>query len=102
MSDQERYLEPTVTALSQAFGYDANEIRNLILERPESYYIRYARRLSYDEKTAFEELQTQMNKAYAEADSREQVKGVWFEDEYKRVYPYNSLACNVIGFARCV
>lgn len=100
MSDQERYLEPTVTALSQAFGYDANEIRNLILERPESYYIRYARRLSYDEKTAFEELQTQMNKAYAEADSREQVKGVWFEDEYKRVYPYNSLACNVIGFAQ--
>ena len=100
MSAQERYLEPTVTALTQAFGYDANEIRSLIQGKPDSYYIRYDRRLSYDQKTAFEELADQMNKAYAEADSRERVKGIWFEDEYKRVYPYNSLACNVIGFAR--
>jgi stage V sporulation protein D (sporulation-specific penicillin-binding protein) len=25
---------------------------------------------------------------------------VWFEEEYKRVYPYGSLAADVIGFAR--
>lgn len=100
MSDQERYLEATVSALTQAFGYDASEIRELILERSDSYYIRYARRLSYDEKTAFEELEEQMNAEYSNAGSRERVKGVWFEDEYQRVYPYNSLACNMIGFAQ--
>ena len=29
---------------------------------------------------------------------RKNVKGVWFEDEYQRYYPYNSLACHAIGF----
>ena len=27
-------------------------------------------------------------------------KGVWLEDTYVRQYPYNSLACDVIGFVR--
>ena len=27
-----------------------------------------------------------------------QIKGIWFDEEYKRVYPGNSLACDVIGF----
>lgn len=26
------------------------------------------------------------------------VKGVSFEEDYKRVYPYNSLACRVLGY----
>ena len=30
--------------------------------------------------------------------AKKRVKGIWFEDEYKRIYPYNSMACNVIGF----
>lgn len=27
------------------------------------------------------------------------IKGVWFEEEYKRIYPYDSLAADVIGFS---
>lgn len=100
MSNPERYLEPTLSALSQVYGYDAGELRTLIESRKDSYYIRYARQLSYDQKEAFETLKTQMNKAYSDADSKERVKGVWFEDEYKRFYPYGSLACNIIGFAQ--
>ena len=26
------------------------------------------------------------------------VKGVWFEEDYLRVYPYNELACDTLGF----
>lgn len=26
------------------------------------------------------------------------IKGIWFEEEYKRTYPGNTLACDVIGF----
>ena len=28
------------------------------------------------------------------------LKGVWLEDSYQRQYPYNSLACDVIGFVQ--
>ncbi len=100
MSKPERYLEATLSALSQVYGYDAGELRTLIESHKDSYYIRYARQLSYDQKEAFETLKKQMNEAYSADDSKERVKGVWFEDEYKRFYPYNSLACNVIGFAQ--
>lgn len=96
----DRYLEPTLTALSQVFGYDPEELRRLIEDHSESAYIRYARQIGYEEKNAFETLQEEMNKAYQTAESKERVRGVWFEDEYRRTYPYASLACNVVGFSQ--
>lgn len=100
MSDAEDYLEPTVTALVNTFGYDAQEIRTLITANSQKAYIRYARQLSADEKEAFQTYESETNKANAKADSKARVKGVWFEEEYKRIYPYNSLACSVVGFAQ--
>lgn len=99
MSDEEDYLEASVTALSTVLGYDAGELRTLITSNPDTAYVRYARQLSYDQKEAFETYQTETNEANSKADSKARVKGVWFEEEYKRVYPYNSLASSVIGFA---
>ena len=99
MSDEEDYLEASVTALSTVLGYDAGELRTLITSNPDTAYVRYARQLSYDQKEAFETYQTETNKANSKADSKARVKGVWFEEEYKRVYPYNSLASSMIGFA---
>lgn len=99
MSDEENFLEPTVSALVNVFGYDAQTIRSLIRDNAHQRYIRHARQLSYDEKEAFETLQDQVNKENAAGSTKARVKGVWFEDEYKRIYPNNSLACNIIGFA---
>ncbi|MCI8743470.1 MAG: penicillin-binding protein 2, partial [Lachnospiraceae bacterium] len=99
MSDQENFLEPTISALVTVFGYDAQTIRSLIQDNAGIQYIRHARQLSYDDKEAFQELQTQVNQDNAKSGSKARVKGVWFEDEYRRIYPNNSLACNVIGFA---
>lgn len=104
MSEPERFLEPTIQALADSFGFDPGELRNLIEERKTSAYARYnkGRQLSYDQRVAFEQLEKEVNAAYSKSDSDEEakkrVKGVWFEEEYKRIYPYNSLACNVIGF----
>ena len=98
MSAEEDYLDATVTALVTVFGYDDSEMRSLIRDNSAKAYLRYARQLSYDQKEAFEQYQSDTNKANAKADSKARVKGIWFEDEYKRIYPYNSLACNVIGF----
>ena len=99
MSDEEDYLETTVMALVRVFGYDAGELRSLIMDNPETAYIRYKRQLSYDEKEAFETFEEETNTANRENDSKARVKGVWFEEEYKRIYPYDALACNVVGFA---
>lgn len=104
MSKPERYLEPTIEALVNSFGFDAGELRSLIEERKETAYLRYnkGRQLTYDQRTAFEALAKEMNAAYIankdDVEGKKRVRGIWFEDEYKRIYPYNSMGCNVIGF----
>lgn len=104
MSAPERYLEPTIEALVNSFGFDAGELRGLIEERKNTAYLRFnkGRQLTYEQRTAYEQLAGEMNAAYIknkdEVEGKKRVKGIWFEDEYKRIYPYNSLACNVIGF----
>lgn len=96
---EENYLDTTIDALVRCFGYDRTELRNLITSKKESQYIRYERRLSYEKKEEFEALKKQINEENYNAGIEKRVKGVWFEDEYKRFYPYGSLACNIIGFA---
>ncbi len=97
-SSEEYYLNPTINALVETFGYDRTELLETLLDHKESRYLRYERRMTYDKKEAFEALQKSFNEASAEAGRNERVKGVWFEDEYKRIYPYESLACGIIGF----
>lgn len=104
MSAPDKFLDPTIQALVTSFGFDGGELRALIEERPDTAYLRYSkgRQLTYDQRTAFEQLQKETNAAYSKSpddtEAKKRVKGIWFEDEYKRIYPYNSLACNVIGF----
>lgn len=93
------YLEPTLTALSSTYGYDASELRTLITENSSKYYIRYARKLTPEQKEVFQKLQNETNQLNKDSGSGARIKGVWFEEEYKRIYPFNSLACHVIGFA---
>jgi stage V sporulation protein D (sporulation-specific penicillin-binding protein) len=99
MSDQENYLEVTISALTEVFGFDAADLRVQITSNPDKAYVRYARQLSFDQKESFETLTKTTNTANMKNDSKARIKGVWFEDEYRRIYPNNSLACNVIGFA---
>lgn len=93
------YLEPTVSVLTEIFGYDRTELLETIQMNKESYYVRYDRQLSADKKEAFETRAREVDKQYSEAKSKSRVKGVWFEDDYRRFYPYGSLACNVLGFS---
>lgn len=84
------YLEPTLTALEQNFDLDMNKVRQYITENPTSAYYVPLRRLTYEEISGFQEAQL--------ADKDDVIRGVWFEEEYKRIYPYNTLAADVIGF----
>lgn len=90
VSEKEEYLEPTLNALKSEFGIDTAEVRSYIAENKEvSRYHILAKKLSYDEISDFMEMQNKEGSL---------IKGIWFEEEYKRVYPGNTLACDVIGF----
>ena len=97
------YLEATLDALNQSFGYDREDLRKIINEKKDSQYVVYAKQLTAEQKEAFETLLKEQNEIYkkstVEEGGKKRINGVWFEEEYKRIYPYNELACNVIGFA---
>ena len=90
ISEKEEYLEPTLSVLQKEFGIDTASIRDYIEKNKEtSRYHVLAKRLSYSEISDFLDMQNEEGS---------QIKGIWFDEEYKRVYPGNSLACDVIGF----
>lgn len=97
------YMEATLDALNSCFGYDREEVRGRINEKKDSQYVIYTKQLTIDQKEAFETLQKDQNeifkKSTVEEGGKKRIGGVWFEEEYKRIYPYNQLACNVIGFS---
>lgn len=98
-SEQEDYLQPTVDLLAQVFGYDSTELTKLIEDKSDSQYIRYAKQLSHDKKVEFENKKTDVNNQYKEKGDPHRVYGVWFEDSYQRSYPYDTLACSLLGFS---
>ncbi|MCM1569286.1 MAG: penicillin-binding transpeptidase domain-containing protein [Roseburia sp.] len=91
MLDKEDYLEPTLQALGSCFPQlDMSSIGEYVRSHPGSSWYVPLRRLSFDEISGFQMMQAEDSK----------IKGVWFEEEYKRVYPGGSLAADVIGFTQ--
>ena len=85
--------DATIAALVRYFGIDSGKIRDYIRDNPTSQYYILAKKVTYDKMAGFEALMDSTSDTYDE-----QVKGVWFENEYVRKYPNHSLACDVIGF----
>jgi len=95
MTSRETYLEPTLSALGSCFPQlDMAEIRKYITEHPQSRYYVPLKKLTFDEIKAFMEKQNDTG----ENGEGRYIKGIWFEEEYRRTYPNGSLACDVIGF----
>lgn len=86
-------VEPTIAALLKCFpdAVDEGKIRDLIANKPKSQYNVLAKKLPYDQIQAFVDLQN-------DKENNPNINGVWFEKEYVRQYPCNSLASAVIGF----
>lgn len=103
VNSDEKYIEPTIRALTTVLGLDEEKIRSRLTDSDtkESQYQILKKELSMDEKKAFEEYTTvteDSNLSDSEKTERENVKGVWFEEDYLRTYPFNDLACDTIGF----
>lgn len=88
MLDREEYLEPTLQALGENFELDMAAIREYVTTHPNSSWYVPLKQLSYEQISGFQ----------AAALENPNIKGVWFEEEYKRVYPNGSMAADVIGF----
>lgn len=89
---KEDYLEPTMTALKTCFPeFPEGEVRAFIASNPNSQYYVTLKQLEYERMAAFVDMQNN-------TEEYPNIKGVWFEEEYRRVYPNGSLACDVIGF----
>ena len=90
VSEKEEYLEPTLEALRTQVGIDSSSVRSYIAANGETsrYYV-LAKRKEYEQIQGLMELINEEGSL---------VKGIWFEEEYKRSYPGGTLACDVIGF----
>ena len=101
----QRYVEPTVRALTRVLGLNEEEIRKRLTDdnSKNSQYQILKKNISISEKKAFEEYLNTDSEANGslteeEIQERKNVRGVWFEETYERTYPLHSLACDVIGF----
>ncbi len=88
-----KYVEPTIEAVQRELGLDTSVIRSRLASHPESSYYVLAKQLTYDQVKGFKELQE-------DGEAGADIKGIWFEEEYRRIYPNNRMACDVIGFTR--
>ena len=97
VASKEEYVEPTIDALTKYFSeLKREDLEKYASEKKNSKYIVLAKKLPYDEVQPFIEMQDAVDKDGNKVNPN--VKGVWFEKEYQRQYPYNSLAASVIGF----
>lgn len=97
------YVEPTIRALTDVLGLDEDTIRNKLTNEStrESQYQILKKQLSVDKKKDFEEYTDTSDESKLtpeQKQERRKVVGVWFEEDYLRIYPYNELACDTIGF----
>lgn len=102
VNSDEDYVEPTIDALTQILGLDEEDIRSRLTGETtkNSQYQILKKELSMDEKKAFEDYLDTSKEGLTTSQIKEKnnVQGVWFEEDYLRVYPYNETACDTIGF----
>ena len=102
-SEEGDYVEPTVRALTEILGLDEDDIRSRLTSEKtkNSQYQIIKKQLSMDDKKKFDEYTTvteDSDLSDEQKKERSNVKGVWFEEDYLRSYPFNDLACDTIGF----
>ncbi len=89
-TNSKAFLNPTLNALKEVFGFDPEEIKKIVEEKSGSQYQVLERLVPLEKVIAFEELQKE----------NRNVRGVWFEDRFVRRYPFGNLASHVVGFLR--
>lgn len=106
VNTKEEYVEPTIKALVDVLGLDEETIREKLEDETtkSSQYQILQSNVSINQKKAFEDYtdvssdEAKETLTKEEIAERSNVKGVWFEEDYWRVYPLNSTASHLVGF----
>ncbi len=87
-------VNSTITAIYRFFPEIKREydLYDVLKENATSNYKVLAKQLSYDEIQDF-------SNYMRDESTKGEIAGVWFEKNYRRDYPYGSLAADLIGFA---
>lgn len=91
LTSDEDAIDSTVKVLVDCFDLDGEKVREIIEENPNSRYQVLKKGIDYNKAQEFNEIDN-------DDENYPDVKGIWLEDDYERKYPYNTLACDVIGF----
>lgn len=105
VNTRESYAEPTIEALHEFFDLDEDALHSLLEDEKtaSSQYQVVLEDITVEQKQAFEAYKSPTDDekktlSKDEISKRNAIKGVWFEETYIRLYPQNTLACDVIGF----
>ncbi|PXV89518.1 stage V sporulation protein D (sporulation-specific penicillin-binding protein) [Lachnotalea glycerini] len=97
VNSDEKYIQPTISALTSCFELNESDLQGILNEKKDSRYVILLKKLSYEEIQTFIQMQDEIDEKTKEK-KNPYIKGVWFEDEYLRTYPYGSLASSLLGF----
>lgn len=97
MTSDEDYIEPTINALVECFpDLDKETLEGYAKDKKDSRYIILEKKLPYDQIQPFVEKQDAVDDDGDKINPF--IKGIWFETEYQREYPFGNLASSLIGF----
>ncbi|MCR5848012.1 MAG: penicillin-binding protein 2 [Lachnospiraceae bacterium] len=96
------YIEATADALNKYLGYNKQEIIDFINDNPKDAYERISKEengkvisLTSEE---LKPLMTAIEESKMKGSKETAIYGIQFEDSYSRIYPNNTLACDLIGY----
>lgn len=98
MTDKDDYISATISALVKCFPdyVDRDMLTDYAENKKNNKYIVLAKQLPYEQIQEFLSMQEQVDDDGKKVNPN--IKGVWFEVEYQRKYPFSTLAASVIGF----
>ena len=83
--------------LEEYFSIDQATVKKTLEEQPNSRYVVLRRKMTYDEKKPYDDFLSSEDENDQKIISAVS-SGIWFEESYQRMYPFSTLACDLIGF----
>lgn len=96
-SNIEKASEYVEDVLYDYFSISKEDVANILDQQPDSRYVVLKKKMTYDEKKPYDDFLSSEDEKDAEK-IRAVSSGIWFEESYQRVYPFSTLACDLIGF----